>query len=140
MAAGVRAVTVDAGVGSLGQRMASNVLLIAWLLHLAAVRLPSRHFFSDLRCHPCPLSRSAERESAFTGQLGGEGLEDRSRGDEWCDRTGCRGDAVGTLARRAGGALHSLVMAQGANILPNLPRVAAARPEALPYEPVCAIF
>jgi len=31
-------------------------------------------------------------------------------------------------------------MAQGANILPNLPRVAAARPEALPYEPVCAIF
>ena len=31
-------------------------------------------------------------------------------------------------------------MAEGAHILPNLPRVAAARPEALPYEPVCAIF
>ena len=32
-------------------------------------------------------------------------------------------------------------MAEGAHILPNLPRVAAAaRREALPYEPVCAIF
>ena len=31
-------------------------------------------------------------------------------------------------------------MSEGAHILPNLPRVAAARPEALPYEPVCAIF
>src|SRR6476469_629973 len=31
-------------------------------------------------------------------------------------------------------------MAEGANILPNPPRVRVASPEALPYEPVCAIF
>ena len=32
-------------------------------------------------------------------------------------------------------------MAEGAHILPNLPRVSAARrEESLPYEPVCAIF
>jgi Fur family ferric uptake transcriptional regulator len=31
-------------------------------------------------------------------------------------------------------------MAEGAHILPNLPRVSAARREAMPYEPVCAIF
>src|SRR3954466_6281 len=31
-------------------------------------------------------------------------------------------------------------MAEGAHILPNLPRVSAAQREALPYEPVCAIF
>ena len=31
-------------------------------------------------------------------------------------------------------------MAEGAHILPNLPRVSASRREALPYEPVCAIF
>lgn len=32
------------------------------------------------------------------------------------------------------------MMAEGAHILPNLPRVSASRREALPYEPVCAIF
>ena len=31
-------------------------------------------------------------------------------------------------------------MAEGAHILPNLPRVSALRRKALPYEPVCAIF
>src|SRR5215212_10569809 len=32
-------------------------------------------------------------------------------------------------------------MAEGAHILPNLPRVSASRrEEALPYEPVCAVF
>ena len=31
-------------------------------------------------------------------------------------------------------------MAEGAHILPNLPRVSASRQESLPYEPVCAIF
>src|SRR5437762_4365215 len=31
-------------------------------------------------------------------------------------------------------------MAEGAHILPNLPRISPARRQALPYEPVCAIF
>lgn len=31
-------------------------------------------------------------------------------------------------------------MADGARILPNLPKVAAVRQESLPYEPVCAVF
>jgi Fur family transcriptional regulator, ferric uptake regulator len=31
-------------------------------------------------------------------------------------------------------------MAEGARILPNLPRVASVKQEAMPYEPVCAIF
>ena len=31
-------------------------------------------------------------------------------------------------------------MPDGAHILPNLPRVSAAKSDALPYEPVCAIF
>ena len=31
-------------------------------------------------------------------------------------------------------------MAEGPSILPNLPRVAAVKQDALPYEPVCAIF
>lgn len=31
-------------------------------------------------------------------------------------------------------------MAEGPSILPNLPRVSAVKQDALPYEPVCAIF
>src|SRR5207248_3606948 len=31
-------------------------------------------------------------------------------------------------------------MAEGAHILPNLPRVPASQTQALPYEPVCAVF
>ncbi|MDB5292879.1 MAG: transcriptional regulator [Phycisphaerales bacterium] len=31
-------------------------------------------------------------------------------------------------------------MPEAARILPNLPKVATARPQSLPYEPVCAVF
>src|SRR3984893_13291359 len=31
-------------------------------------------------------------------------------------------------------------MSEGAHILPNLPKVAMVRQQALPYEPVCALF
>src|SRR6202046_5141573 len=31
-------------------------------------------------------------------------------------------------------------MAEGARILQNIPKARAARPESLPYEPVCALF
>ncbi|MDB5171715.1 MAG: ferric uptake regulator, Fur family [Phycisphaerales bacterium] len=31
-------------------------------------------------------------------------------------------------------------MSEAARILPNLPKIASARPQSLPYEPVCALF
>src|SRR4051812_37778220 len=45
------------------------------------------------------------------------------------------------VCRVAAGGLDLLPMAEGPRILPNVPKVpAAGRGEALPYEPVCAIF
>src|SRR6476620_2238127 len=59
---------------------------------------------------------------------------------KWAGCNGRKAYAAARLAPCASRGLDSYQMAEGANILPNLPRVRAASPEALPYEPVCAIF